>query len=186
MTEKQQIANYIKIMKIIGKFGKYTRLYGQYDKENNIVYISDGCCIFPIPSEIYVENSIATKCPMLMEIENSPSIIDLKKFILDTVNDSNAITCTMTNILLNLGKNGEEKLTHIYKCGDEFGVVDKEYVEIMNLLPPVLSAYNPIAKNTKSPIVGYTETYYTMGYAILPINCNFVDIMAKLGFSKEN
>ena len=39
MTEKQQIANYIKIMKIMGKFGKYTRLYGQYDRENNIVYI---------------------------------------------------------------------------------------------------------------------------------------------------
>ena len=184
MTEKQQIANYIKIMKIMGRFGKERPLFGQYDKENGIVYISDGCCVFPIPSEIYVENSIATKCPMLMEIETMK--FDLKRFIMETVNDSNAITCTMTTVLLNLGKNGEEKLTHIYKCGDEFGVVDKKYVEIMNLLPPVLSAYNPITKNTKSPIVGYTETYYTMGYAILPINCNFVDIMARLGFSKEN
>ena len=102
MTEKQQIANYIKIMKIMGKFGKYTRLYGQYDRENNIVYISDGCCIFPIPIEIYVENSIATKCPMLMEIENST--IDLKKIILDTVNDFNTVNCIMTTILINFDK----------------------------------------------------------------------------------
>lgn len=184
MTEKQQIANYIKIMKIMGKFGKYTRLYGQYDRENNIVYISDGCCIFPIPSEIYVENSIATKCPMLMEIENST--IDLKKIILDTVNDFNTVNCIMTTILVNLGKYNEEKLAHVYKCGDKFGVVDKKYIEIMNLLPYVLKDHNPIAKDTKSPIVGYTENYYTMGYAILPIYCDFVDIMARLGFSKEN
>ncbi len=32
MTEKKQITNYIKIMKIMGKFGKDRRLFGQYDK----------------------------------------------------------------------------------------------------------------------------------------------------------
>ena len=183
MTEKKQITNYIKIMKIMGKFGKDRSVFGQYDTENGIVYISDGCCIFTIPSEIYVENSIATKCPMLMEIENST--IDLKKIILDTVNDFNTVNCIMTTILVNFGKY-EEKLAHVYKCGDKFGVVDKKYIEIMNLLPYVLKDHNPIAKDIKSPIVGYTENYYTMGFAILPINCDFVDIMARLGFSKEN
>ena len=185
MTEKQQIANYIKIMKIMGKFGKERRLFGQHDKENGIVYISDGCCIFPIPREIYIDNSIATKCPMLMEIEGSKQV-DLKKFIMETVNDSNAMNCIMTTILVNLGKNGDEKLAHIYRFGNDFGVIDKRYVEIINLLPPVLSAYNPITKGAKSPIVRYTENYYTFGFAILPINCDFVDIMARLGFSKEN
>ena len=185
MTEKQQIANYIKIMKIMGRFGKERPLFGQYDKENGIVYISDGCCIFPIPSEIYIDNSIATKCPMLVEIESYKQV-DLKRFIMETVNNSKVMNCMMTTILINLGKNGDEKLAHVYRCGNDFGVIDKKYVEIMNLLPPVLSAYNPIAKDIKSPIVGYTENYYTFGFAILPINCDFVDIMARLGFLKEN
>ena len=187
MTEKQQIKNYIKIMKLVAKYGKDNGrgLFGQYDKENGIVYISDGCCIFPIPSEIYIENSISTKCPTLLEIENGKKV-DLKNFIMEIVNDFNPIECIMTTLLVNFDKRNNEKLAHVYKCGNDFGVVDKKYVEIMKLLPPVLSAYNPIAKNTKTVIVGYTENYCTMGYAILPIYYNFENTMSILGFTRED
>ena len=188
MTEKKQIANYVKLMKTMVKYvknGYSKRMFCQYDKENEVVYISDGCCIFPIPKDIYVENSILAKCPMLLEIE-SGNPVNLKGFIMETVNDTNSTECLMTKILLNLGKGDEEKLTHIYRCKDELGVLDKKYVELIGLLPPVLSAYNPIAKDIKSPVVGYTENYTTMGYAILPIYCKFEDIMSALGFIREN
>lgn len=183
--DKKQVQNYIKLMKLMAKYGKHSnagKLFGSWDKENEIIYISDSCVAFPIPEKIYVENYVAAKCPSLDDIEKSK--IDLKKYVLDAWNDSDNVQCAMTTLLVNLDRH--EKLANIYKVNNDFGVADKRYIDLISLLPPVLSAYNPYAKNTRSPIVFYTENYISMGYIVLPIHCNIEDTFDRLGFIRKS
>lgn len=187
MTEKQQIQNYIKLMKAVKKYLKnHTgRVFTEWVKEDAVIYISNGHFIFPIPEEIYITNCVECKLPSIKEVEESK--IKLKKLIMDTVNN-NPTTFRLTTLLFNLGTyNDDERLANVYKSkiSNDFIVIDKRYADLIKLLPPVLSDYEPCALNTKSPIVGYTENYLTMGYAVLPINADVADILDKIGFTAK-
>lgn len=186
MTEKQQIQNYIKLMKAVKKYSKISgsRVFTEWVKEDAVIYISNGHFIFPIPEEIYITNCVECKLPSIKEVEESK--IKLKKLIMDTVNND-PTTFRLTTLLFNLSTYNDERLTNVYKSkiSNDFIVIDKRYADLIKLLPPVLSDYEPCALNTKSPIVGYTENYLTMGYAVLPINADVADILDKIGFTAK-
>lgn len=188
MTEKQQIQNYIKLMKAVKKYSNRTytnsnEVFTEWVKEDAVIYISNGHFIFPIPEEIYITNCVECKLPSIEEVEKSK--INLKKLIMDTVNND-PTTFRLTTLLFNLNTY-DERLVNVYKSKDsnDFIVIDKRYADLIKLLPPVLSDYEPCALNTKSPIVGYTENYLTMGYAVLPINADVADILDKIGFTAK-
>ena len=106
---------------------------------------------------------------------------------MDTVNNY-PTTFRLTTLLFNLSTyNDDERLANVYKSkiSNDFIVIDKRYADLIKLLPPVLSDYEPCALNIKSPIVGYTENYLTMGYAVLPINADVADILDKIGFTAK-
>lgn len=188
MTEKQQIQNYIKLMKAVKKYSKnHTsggRVFTEWVKEDAVIYISNGHFIFPIPEEVYITNCVECKLPNIEEVEKSK--IKLKKLIMDTVNND-PTTFRLTTLLFNFSTYNGERLTNVYKSkiSNDFIVIDKRYADLIKLLPPVLSDYEPCALNTKSPIVGYTENYLTMGYAVLPINADVADILDKIGFTAK-
>ena len=181
-TQKKQDADYLKLMKAMVKLSKGNRLFTEYDSKNEIVYLSDSHIIMPIPKSHYVKNSDVAKCPSFDVVCNSK--IELKKFIMENWNNENKIQCKKTSIILNLSRI-DERLANVYKCGDTFGVVDKRFVDLIDLLPDWLSSgYSPYALDTKSPLVFYSDIM-SMGYAILPIYCNVEDIFDRLGFTKK-
>ena len=187
MDSKKQIQNYIKLMKAVKKYSNRNysdsgRVFTEWVKEDAVIYISNGYFIFPIPEEIYITNCVECKLPNIKEVEESK--IKLKKLIMDTVNND-PTTFRLTTLLFNLNTyNDDERLVNVYKSkiSNDFIVINKRYADLIKLLPPVLSDNEPCALNTKSPIVGYTENYLTMGYAILPINADVADILDKIGF----
>lgn len=184
-TQKQQDADYLKLMKAMVKLSKngyHKKLFTEYDAEHAIVYLSDGHIIMPVPERTYINNIEAAKCPSIDMVYNSK--IELKKFIMENWNNENKIQCKKTSVLLNMERNGE-KLANVYKCGDSFGVADKRFVDLIGLLPDWLSdGYSPYALNTKSPLVFYSDIL-DMGYAILPIYCKVEDIFDRLGFVRK-
>ena len=181
MYNKTQVNNFVKIMKQLAKKSNMQdsrRMFTQYDYENHVVYISDGCAIFPIPDDIYFENCDNCKCPNRDSVENSK--VNLREFF-KTMNDDTKQSCIKTTLLHDIGG----KLTNIYKLGSDFGEVDKRYVDMVALLPNWLSDFNPYAVNTKSPLVFYSDII-NMGYVILPIYSRIEEIFNNLGFKKEN
>lgn len=187
MDSKKQIQNYIKLMKAVKKYSNRNysgAVFTEWVKEDAVIYISNGHFVFPIPEEIYITNCVECKLPNIKEVEESK--IKLKKLIMDTVNN-NPTTFRLTTLLFNLNTYDDERLVNVYKSkiSNDFIVVDKRYADLIKLLPPTLSGYDPYALNTKSPIVGYTESYLTMGYAVLPINADVADILDKIGFTAK-
>lgn len=180
LYDKKQKENFIKLMKTLRRItGKNGAIYTQYSDIDNCVYISDGCVVFPIPTQIYEENYQTAKFPSFDSVLNSTR--DLRKFITDIMNNENKICCNMTTLFANVGN---EKFVNIYNCGSDFGMVNKRYIDLVNLLPFALRGYNPYSINTKSPIVFYSDVI-NAGYAILPIYSRVEELFNRLGFIRK-
>ena len=188
-TEKQQYNDYVKLMKAIVKIGKQNnrRIIGRLFNGDNTVYLSDSCCIFGIPYNIYEENYEACKCPSIDDCANCT--VDLKKIIADIVTDFNATECAMTSMCFTLNSG---VVVDIYKTGKtygtqnktEFGAVNSIYTELLNLLPYAINGYNPKTTGSKYPVAYYSDVLET-GWAIYPINFNVVQALENLGFEQK-
>jgi hypothetical protein len=186
-TLKQQYNDYVKLMKAISKIGKKNnrRVLGRYYAGDDTVYLSDSCCIFGIPYNIYVENSDACKCPSIEECANCT--VDLKKLIIDNYTDFNSDECKMTTMSFTLNSG---IIVNIYTTGKtygtenktEFGAVNSIYTELLELLP--CAGCNPKALNRKNPLAFYSDALDT-GWAICPINFDVVSELKKLGFIQK-
>lgn len=181
--DKKQTDNFIKLMKTLRRItGKNSVIYTQYSDIDDCVYISNGCVVFPIPKPIYENNYSVANLPSFDTVLNSK--MDLRKFIADNMNDENKIQCRMTTLFAGIGVRGEEKFANIYRCGSDFGMVDKRYIDLISLLPFALKGYDPYAVNIKSPIVFYSDVI-DMGYAILPIYSKVEELFDHLGFIRK-
>lgn len=188
-TLKQQYNDYVKLMKAISKIGKKNnrRVLGRYYAGDNTVYLSDSCCIFGIPYNVYVENSDACKCPSIEECTDCT--VDLKKLIIDNYTDFHSDECKMTTMSFTLNSG---VVVDIYTTGKtygtenktEFGAVNSIYTELLELLPYAVNGYNPKALNGKSPLAFYSDALDT-GWAICPMNFDVVYALEKLGFVQK-
>lgn len=188
-TEKQQYNDYVKLMKAIIKIGKNNgrRIFARLYDGDNVVYLSDGCCVFGIPYNVYEENYKTCKCPTIDECKECK--VDLKKIILDVVNDKEATECTMTTMCFVMRDGAVAK---IYKTGKtygtenktEFGAVNTIFTDLLDLLPYAIKGYNPKTVRKIYPIAFYSDVLDT-GYAICPINFDVVNTLEILGFEQK-
>ena len=123
-----------------------------------IVYICDGCCIFPIEKEVFDANAAKYK------FDKANTNQDLYKLMRDTYDAGTdaALTPIMFDNKFNL-------TTRIIRINKGYSMVNVIYTDLINHLPTALQNNGQLkAKDDRSPFTNY-EDNIDLGYCILPI-----------------
>lgn len=128
------------------------KIYGE------IVYICDGCCIFPIEKAVFDANAVK------YGFDKANTNQDLYKLLRDAYDSgSNAAITPITY------DNNADLTTRIIRIDKGYVMVDVTYSDLINFLPKVLQDCGAVkVKDDKSPIANYKESC-DLGYCVLPI-----------------
>ena len=151
-----------KIMMIMARNAKKKgrQLYIQvvsHEIYKEIVYICDGCCIFPIEKTVYDANVVK------YGFDKAGINQDLYKLMRDAYDAGSDAKITPITF-----DNSGSLTTRIVRYNKGYAMLDTIYTDLINFLPSVLCDNTIHGKDDKSPFTGYKESC-DLGYCILPI-----------------
>ena len=152
-----------KIMMVLARKAKkdgrnlYTQVVS-HEIYGEIVYVSDGCCIFPIEKAVYDANAVK------YGFDKSGINQDLYKMLRDIYDAGTDAAITPITY-----DNKGDLTTRIIRIDKGYAMVNVIYTDLIDYLPNVLQDCGALkATNDKSPIANYKDSC-DLGYCLLPI-----------------